>query len=138
MWGTFSKNFKKKCLVKTHHTLSLRRCETLWSAREIASMALSPEQARHTENVFHIALRKLYDPFWPSRTARLFFFWIVRTKIWRLSMLNIYSESYSVYRTYKTLDKTHNKLIKKGCESVFPILLPYRFDKVLTLSKYVA
>ena len=37
--------------------LALRRCETLWSAREIASMALSAEQARHTENVFHIALR---------------------------------------------------------------------------------
>ena len=35
---------------------SLRRCETLWSAREIASMALSAEQARHAENVFHIAL----------------------------------------------------------------------------------
>ena len=34
----------------------LRRCETLSSAREIASMALSAEQARHTENVFHIAL----------------------------------------------------------------------------------
>ena len=31
---------------------------TLWSAREIASMALSTEQARHTENVFHIALRR--------------------------------------------------------------------------------
>ena len=38
-------------------TTPLRRCESLWSAREIASMALSPEQARHTENVFHIALR---------------------------------------------------------------------------------
>ena len=37
----------------------LRRCETLWSAREIASMALSAEQARHTENVFHIALMLL-------------------------------------------------------------------------------
>ena len=38
--------------------LQLRRCETLWSVREIASMALSVEQARHTENVFHIALRR--------------------------------------------------------------------------------
>ena len=36
---------------------ALRRCETLWSAREIASMAPSAEQARHAENVFHIALR---------------------------------------------------------------------------------
>ena len=35
----------------------LRRCETLWSAREIASIAPSAEQARHAENVFHIALR---------------------------------------------------------------------------------
>ena len=35
---------------------ALRRCETLWSAREIASMALTAEQARYTENVFHIAL----------------------------------------------------------------------------------
>ena len=35
----------------------LRRCETLWRAREIALLALSTEQARHTENVFHIALR---------------------------------------------------------------------------------
>ena len=41
--------------MSTFH-ITLRRCETLWSAREIASMALSAEQARHTENVFHIAL----------------------------------------------------------------------------------
>ena len=39
----------------------LRQCETLWSAREIASMTLSAEQARHTENVFHI--RQLFDLF---------------------------------------------------------------------------
>ena len=37
-------------------SLVLRRCETLWSAREIASMAPSAEQAGHTENMFHIAL----------------------------------------------------------------------------------
>ena len=35
------------------HLIALRRCETLSSAREIASMALSAEQARHTENVSH-------------------------------------------------------------------------------------
>ena len=35
----------------------LRRCGTLCSAREMASMAFSAEQVRHTENVFHIALR---------------------------------------------------------------------------------
>ena len=35
----------------------LRRCETLWSAREISSMALSAEQAKNDDNVFHIALR---------------------------------------------------------------------------------
>ena len=40
--------------------LALRRCETLWSARETASMALSAEQARHTENVFHIALTLIF------------------------------------------------------------------------------
>ena len=39
----------------------LRRCETLSSAREIATMALSAEQARHTENVFHIALSSIID-----------------------------------------------------------------------------
>ena len=32
---------------------------TLWSAREIASVALSAEQERHTDNVFHIALRRV-------------------------------------------------------------------------------
>ena len=34
----------------------LRQCETPWSAREIASVALSAERERHTENVFYIAL----------------------------------------------------------------------------------
>ena len=34
----------------------LRRCGTLCSAREIASVALSAERKRHTENVFHIVL----------------------------------------------------------------------------------
>ena len=38
---------------------TLRRCETLWSAREIASMALSAKQARHTETVFHVALSRI-------------------------------------------------------------------------------
>ena len=42
--------------MSTFH-IALRRCETLWSAREIASMTLSAEQVRHTEIVFHIALR---------------------------------------------------------------------------------
>ena len=46
---------------------TLRRCERLWSAREIASMALSAEQARHTENVFHIAIRRCETP--PSPPA---------------------------------------------------------------------
>ena len=41
---------------KSVNSATLRRCEPLWSAREIASMALSAEQARHAENVFHIAL----------------------------------------------------------------------------------
>ena len=35
----------------------LRACETLWSAREIVSVALSAEQERHTENMFHIVLK---------------------------------------------------------------------------------
>ena len=30
----------------------------LWSAREIASMALPAEQERHAKNVWHIALRR--------------------------------------------------------------------------------
>ena len=51
----------RESLHPSHHSrvfhIALRRCETLWSAREIASMALSAKQARHTENVFHIALR---------------------------------------------------------------------------------
>ena len=33
--------------------LALRQCETLWRAREIASVALSAERERHTENVLH-------------------------------------------------------------------------------------
>ena len=37
---------------------ALRRCETLWSAREIASVAFSAERERHAENVFHIALKR--------------------------------------------------------------------------------
>ena len=40
-------------LSQSHHT-NLRACETLWSAREIASVALSAEQERHTENMFQI------------------------------------------------------------------------------------
>ena len=51
----------------------LRRCETLWSAREIASMALSAEQVRHTENVFHIALRACEIPRSVSKTVSNFF-----------------------------------------------------------------
>ena len=35
----------------------LRRCETLWSARDMASLALSAERQRHTENMFHMLLR---------------------------------------------------------------------------------
>ena len=47
-------------------SLALRRCETLWSAREIASMAPSAEQARHAENEFHIALRRC-ETLWSAR-----------------------------------------------------------------------
>ena len=36
---------------------ALRVCETLWSARDIASVALSAERERDTESVFHIVLR---------------------------------------------------------------------------------
>ena len=52
---------------------NLRRCEILWSAREIASMALSAEQARHTENVLHIALRACEIPRSVSKTVNNFF-----------------------------------------------------------------
>ena len=37
----------------------LRACETIWSAREIASVALSAEQQRHTENVFHMRYQNI-------------------------------------------------------------------------------
>ena len=61
-WVVNASRNEKSCLqflipTAVFHML-LRRCETLSSAREIASMALSAEQARHTENVFHIALRQ--------------------------------------------------------------------------------
>ena len=36
--------------------LTLRACETLWNAREIASVVLSTEHQRHTENLFHMLL----------------------------------------------------------------------------------
>ena len=39
-------------------TERLRACEILWSAREIASVALSAEQKRHTKNVFHMLLTR--------------------------------------------------------------------------------
>ena len=61
-WVVHASRNEKNCLqflipTAVFHML-LRACETLWSAREIASMALSAEQARHTENVFQIALRE--------------------------------------------------------------------------------
>ena len=33
-------------------TFFLRACETLWSAREVASVALSTEREGHDKNVF--------------------------------------------------------------------------------------
>ena len=50
---------------------NLRRCKTLWSARKLAPMALSAEQARHTENVFHIALRLAEETNIVSYTSRV-------------------------------------------------------------------
>ena len=44
------------CTERVFH-IALRACETLWSAREIASVALSAERERRTENRFHIVLR---------------------------------------------------------------------------------
>ena len=38
-----------------------RACETLWSAREIASVALSAEREGHTENMFHRACETLWS-----------------------------------------------------------------------------
>ena len=61
---------------------TLRRCETLWSAREIASMALSAKQARHTETVFHVALSRIEHLLseilgtGPSSNYRKFGWWI--------------------------------------------------------------
>ena len=37
-------------------TLPVKAYETLWSAREIASVALLAERERHTKNMFHIVL----------------------------------------------------------------------------------
>ena len=48
------KNVQKSMLL--HWCCPWSACETLWSAREIASVALWAEQERHTENVFHIVL----------------------------------------------------------------------------------
>ena len=56
------KNNNYILLVSGSELKFLRRCGTLWSAREIASMAPSAEQARHAENVFHIALRLCETP----------------------------------------------------------------------------
>ena len=59
--------------------LALRRCETLWSAREIASIALSAEQARHshglkvmwrvdiTSQFFSTSFRLVFDEIRPGR-----------------------------------------------------------------------
>ena len=44
--------------MQTMSIISLRACETLWSAREIVSVALSAERERHTDNMFHIVLNK--------------------------------------------------------------------------------
>ena len=63
----------------------LRACETLWSAKEIAPVALSAEQERllisintdqwerHTENVFHIVIRTCEIPRSVSKTVNNFF-----------------------------------------------------------------
>ena len=48
----------KRDIPNVFHS-ALRRCATLWSAREIASVAFSAERERHAENVFHIALSHL-------------------------------------------------------------------------------
>ena len=45
----------RNCMMK------LRACETVWSAREIAVVALSAEQERHTEHMFHIVLSSSAD-----------------------------------------------------------------------------
>ena len=52
-------NFFRSCFLGTHFAkikTILRAFETLSSAREIASMALSAEREGHTENVFHMLL----------------------------------------------------------------------------------
>ena len=69
----------------------LRRCETLWSAREIASMAPSAEQATHAENVFHTALRYIYHIIIKSYADRICVQWTLAFhvtrytgKVWKL------------------------------------------------------
>ena len=50
---------EKNLKTPANHITSIfsKACETLWSAREMASVALSAEQERRTENVFHMLLR---------------------------------------------------------------------------------
>ena len=43
-------------MINSFINSNLRACETLWSAREMASMALSMEREKRTENVFHMLL----------------------------------------------------------------------------------
>ena len=57
-------------------TLELRRCETLWSAREIASVSFSAEPLKLSllhSIVFHIALRACEIPRSVSKTINNFF-----------------------------------------------------------------
>ena len=49
------------------HRVFLRACGTLWSAREMASVTLSAERERRTENVFYMLLS-----IWSKLDARIF------------------------------------------------------------------
>ena len=45
-------------LLTGEHVYILRTCETLWSARKIASVALTAKRKTRTENVFHMLLKE--------------------------------------------------------------------------------
>ena len=54
--AAFTPSYNKE-LFFTSLDFRLRACETLWSAREMASVALSAGRDRRAENVFHMLLK---------------------------------------------------------------------------------
>ena len=76
----------------------LRRCETLWSARQKALIAFSVQQARPTENVFHIALRRgstsslshLLELYRSVSVAPMWFCWVLSLLLPTIDCLSVW------------------------------------------------